>query len=623
MRVAAAFALVEMLMGSAAFAASLNEAESLYSRNQVAEAVKQYKALAADPKADSDTRSIAERQLGRIAWLIDGDAPRALKHIATARTLGGPKACGAADMQARVLQESGRNEQVLQNEANLLDACDDPARKDALRVRLIQARLDLAAAHSNRRSELLAQATAEATRLSAEAGVDGARVRLETALLTNQAQAALRAWQDYFWLGDSDAPQALEKLGVSAIFAKGLALGASVNDRLNLAELLMRAGFADESRRFAEFHRLAQVAAGDPIVKRLVAYWRSRDALQSALLAVNRNFARQGKLPAVLKSGGDKLDKADATWRSMLLSAIPSKGDPDALLTQYYGIIGTGRGTTSGYPSIHRGHLIEDRNEAIIQYGHTAKIHFMAIDNMIANGFESWLWDGGPMVGGWSAGDIIVHVRPGYVTSPLRSFNWTRDSESRRKIIADQPKKAAEDTAKLKTKPVATLAGLSDRLQMQFIEQIWAGARSKGGSDADVRRNFLAEYWRANFNQSIRVHEGRHAIDQLLAGKTRVDQPILEYDAKLSELALTAYPRMALSNMDLNLEGEGPHDKAGAKIFDQYRQWIEAHHDQVIGYDPAVPALAQLDKLTDGQIREIATSLDRLSKGIVSFPPSL
>jgi hypothetical protein len=80
---------------------------------------------------------------------------------------------------------------------------------------------------------------------------------------------------------------------------------------------------------------------------------------------------------------------------------------------------------------------------------------------------------------------------------------------------------------------------------------------------------------------------------------------------------------MALRNMDLNLEGDGPHDKAGARIFDQYRQWIEAHRDQVIGYDPAIPALAQLDKLTDGQIREIARGLDRLARGDVSFPAGL
>ena len=84
----------------------------------------------------------------------------------------------------------------------------------------------------------------KAASLARKPGVEGARVRIETALLTDQAEAALRAWKDYFWLDDSDAPQALQGLGVTAIFTKGLAAGASVDDRLALADLLMRAGFS-------------------------------------------------------------------------------------------------------------------------------------------------------------------------------------------------------------------------------------------------------------------------------------------------------------------------------------------------------------------------------------------
>jgi hypothetical protein len=66
--------------------------------------------------------------------------------------------------------------------------------------------------------------------------------------------------------------------------------------------------------------------------------------------------------------------------------------------------------------------------------------------------------------------------------------------------------------------------------------------------------------------------------------------------------------------LNRSLEGDGPHDKAGARIFDDYRQWIEAHRGEVMGYDPSVPALAQLDKLTDGQMREIARGLDPLAR---------
>src|SRR5205085_11849374 len=173
-----------------------------------------------------------------------------------------------------------------------------------------------------------------------------------------------------------------------------------------------------------------------------------------------------------------------------------------------------------------------------------------------------------------------------------------------------------EDLTKLKARPVATLDGLNDRLQLQLVDRVAAVARTKSTDEAGFRRAFLAEYSRANLDQSIVKHEGRHAIDNAMGLSDNVDQGVLEYQAKLSELALTDYPRMALRNMNRALEGDGPHDRAGARIFDEYRQWMEAHPaDQIMGHDPALPALVQLDKLSDGQIAEIARSLDLLPNG--------
>jgi hypothetical protein len=259
--------------------------------------------------------------------------------------------------------------------------------------------------------------------------------------------------------------------------------------------------------------------------------------------------------------------------------------------------------------------VIEDHDEQVSQYGHAAKIHFMAIDNLISNGFTTWLWDGSAAVGGWTADGVIVHIRPGYVQSPLRAFQQTRDSEARRTLITRGNQLAAEDIAKLKQRPVATLDGLNNRLQLQVVDRVAAVAHTQSHDDAGFRRAFLAEYSRANLDQSIVKHEGRHAIDEALGVSGKVEQPVLEYQAKLSELSLTDYPRMALRNMNRSLEGDGPHDVAGAKIFEQFRRWMEAHAGQIMGYDPAVPVLAQFDKLSDNQIREVARSLDPLPNG--------
>jgi hypothetical protein len=583
-------------------ATSLSEAQDAYDNNKVADAERMFAAIAADSSASADDRSAADIALARIAWMIDGNADAALQRLSV--SAGQP--CDIGIMKLRVLKEAKRDRQAIDSEADLLNACPEAAKRDEMRVHAIAARLDLADAERAQRNELLAEAAADARLLTPDAGVEGARARLEIALMTDNAPAALGAWKDYFWLDDSDAPQALTHFDATRRFTRGLGRNATVTERLNLAELLMRAGFGEESRRYAEAHGLPGSMAKSPIWRRLTAYWTERDKLEAETLRVNRELAHGHK-------DDNALEAAAKSATASLMKAAGASGDPEAALLKYYGLVGS-VGLTNGYPSIHLGHVTEDRDEQVSQYGHSAKIHFVAIDNMISNGFTSWLWDGSAMVGGWQANGTIIQVRPAYVKGPLNAYQLTRDGPERRKLIARQSKRAAEDIAALKQRPVATLEGLNDRLHLQSTDQVEATARSKAVGGQDVRRLFLAEYWRATLNHSIMVHEGRHAIDAMLGMNGKVDQSVLEYDAKLSELSLSNYPRMALENIDRTLEGSGPHDVAGNRIFDGYRRWMEAHAGEIMGYDPAVPALEQLDKLTDGQIREIARSLDPLAK---------
>jgi hypothetical protein len=599
---------VAVLLGlsfAPAGAATLLDAQSLYDRNRIADARAAFAAIAADAAATSEDRSEAERQLARIAWLVDGKLGDAVTHLERAQGLGS-KPCSTAARLARYLREGGQPEVALSRQAALVAACTGDAEADDLRTHLIRARLDLAARGGPDRPRLLGEAMADGRAIVDRTHVAGARARLQAASLAGDAAEALKAWTDFFWLEEGqDAPSALVPLGAPARFREGLAANATSGARLRLAELLLRAGFAEESERFmAGFQPAAGNAGEAALWRKLQAYWAEMHKLEAEVLRVNRALARGARKESL------SLDPAAKSAAAALMKAAGESGDPPAALLRAYGIVATA-GTTSGYPSIHMGHVIEDHDDRVTQYGKSADIRFRAIDNMAANGFESWLWDGSAMVGGWAGDGVIVHVRPGYVHSPMTAFRLTYDSPQRRERIARQAKRAAEDIADLKARPVATLEGLNDRLQLQLVDQIWSSARSRGKSDADVKRLFLAEYSRANLDQSIRVHEGRHAIDNAL-GQT--DQSVLEYQAKLAELALTAYPRMALHNMNRSLEGDGPHDRAGARVFGEYRKWIEAHPGEVLGFDPAVPALAQLDKLTDGQIREIARSLDPLAR---------
>jgi hypothetical protein len=178
------------------------------------------------------------------------------------------------------------------------------------------------------------------------------------------------------------------------------------------------------------------------------------------------------------------------------------------------GLYGTA-GETSGYPSIHLGHIVQSERRTVEQYGHRANVGFLVLDNMISNGFETWLWDGYAAAGGWTEeGPVIVQVRPEYTSGPLSSWKLYGNTPARQELLGKQQERAAADLAAVKREGVAYLPGLADRVRLQTVDQVGAAARTKAGEGGDLRRAFLDEYWRASINQSIFAHEGRHALDR-------------------------------------------------------------------------------------------------------------
>jgi hypothetical protein len=60
---------------------------------------------------------------------------------------------------------------------------------------------------------------------------------------------------------------------------------------------------------------------------------------------------------------------------------------------------------------------------------------------------------------------------------------------------------------------------------------------------------------------------------------------------------------------DSLVNSDTSHGIANTRIMTAYADWIQAHSREIRGYDPAAPALTQLDKLTDAQLRTVAAGL--------------
>ncbi|HEX8467002.1 MAG TPA: hypothetical protein VF620_04270 [Allosphingosinicella sp.] len=579
-----------------------------YSQNEVAEAEAAYRKIAASPGASAADKSEAHRQLGRIAWLVDGDSGRALAEVKAAFAAGDDR-CSSGQLRARILQEDGRGEALLPQVASLVAACDEPGGGDDIRLRAAAAAIDLGA--RGRKEALAAAAT-----LIAGAGVDSrsslpARaLALHLALLQRDSAAALQAWRDYFWLSGADVPQGIAAAFPegAAIFTQALAPDSAPEARLRLVELLVHAGFARQAESFARSSRLPRLAAGEAAWRRASAYFEARRALEAALLASNRKAARGG-------AAADMQELLNG-FETRLMTAAALSGDKREGLLRAYGIYGRW-GETDGHPSIHLGHAVQRDRRRVEQYGHSAEVTFIALDNMLANGFNSWLWDGAAAAGGWTEdGPVIVQVRPEYTSTPLSGWSLYSGGPGRQRLLRRAPERARKDLAALAEGDVAYLPGLADRLSLQVADQVGRRARAVAGPGGDLRRAFLAEYWRASFQQSIFLHEGRHALDRtLVRGLARLFDKDVEYRAKLSELALADYPRLALFQINSDSIGGGSdHGRANGKILQGYVDWVRAHPSEIAGFDPRRPPLVQIDKLSDAQLRGVARSLDTLAK---------
>ena len=613
-----------LLLPTGAQAASFADALLAYRQNKVADARRIYAEVLADAAASADDRAGAARELARIAWLIDGDANAALAELGRAETVGAGL-CDTGILTARVLREAERLQEAVTRGRAAIARCDNPAKSDQIRLQIIAAELALAAGDAAGRQARLQTAAADWHQLGVDAatGPRGAELGLDLGLLSGDAETALQAWRSFFWLTDSDAPQALAGRDVAGAFRNGLRAGATAADRLALADLLVTLGFATETRHFIAVQGLPGAAAGDPLWRKVSTYLEQRRRLEALMLDLNRRMARHGQDLAFQNRELARLERDTAPIWDALAAGLPQPAVPPGAsaderhlaILRGYGMFGTSVGTTSGYPSLHLGHMSGDHREHTELYGQSGEIRFIELDNMLANGFESWLWDGSGASGGWAADGTIVQVRALYTAAPMRAFALLGDGPARREMIANQPRLAREDLERLRAAPVAELRGLQARLYLQMLDRVAAVARARGG---DFRTAFLSEYYHGLIRQSIYLHETRHIVDGRLHvddGHEAVPSTGLEYRAKLTELGLSDYPRMAFWNMiDANIGAATSHGQANARIMELYRSWIEAHGSEVMGYDPAMPALAQVDKLTDDQIRAIAQGADPLAR---------
>jgi hypothetical protein len=545
--------------------------------------------------ADPKDREAAEVALANIEWRIESHSAAARERLARVATVD------ALVEQSRMERELGRDADAESLGRKAVALATKPGDRKKAQLTLaraliaghIQARLNGTPPPSTNLREgfelVRALVAADRGRLASSL------LLLDSALLIGDGDAALDAWKSYYGTAAQSAILAPQVASLARLLPKWRG-GASPEIAAALAE----------SRLFDEA-RLAG-ASGDVAV--YDAYLHRVKTLTDPYY---RDLANHRAHPRDYK---DAMQKETETLYAALHLAWDRDAldsHPDTALGRKFGTL-IALGQTGAVINLHMGHRVVDVDRPVSQYGKDAKVRFIQIDSIISNGYESWAWDGNGQHGGWGSQGLIVQVRPAYAEAGLFAWNRLTDPSMRAELDEKIAKDSEEDWKRAAKSDEVFLPGLSQRMQRNDWLSLRDELQTRGLTGDDLRSSFLAELNRRIVESSIFAHEGRHAID---AQYKPVHPPQAEYQAKLSEIAFAPDPRVAFTGGILasNIGSQSPHGIANGRIMKGFAEWMRAHSSEIAGFDASKPALPQLDKLTDDQMRAIARSLDPYAGG--------
>ena len=422
--------------------------------------------------------------------------------------------------------------------------------------------------------------------------LERSRLLLDASLLSGDEKSARKAWGSY----DSELPS-LVPADVHDRRATGLALAkAKLFDEVELVlrnpcSAIAAKGDAPvlDARQYAEFTRRIHAVADE--------HFRQ--------VAAGIDDARQ--FHQALGAEGVAL------WKVLSPRPKDSAFSLESLqreLDERFGAVFT-VGNTEGVSDILYGHRVADETREVVQHGRKASLRFIQLDGMVSGGYATWVTHGRQGTGGWVGDGVVYQVRPMYVGGPLRLWRQLTDPETKTRAQEEIQAESMRDRERVKGDEVAALRGLELRLADQYAESVRQRLQKEALSGDALRNAFLRTVRRDSDAASIWAHEGRHAIDKAMGVH---DDEELEFRAKLSEVQFAPGPRGSLGSILSPVGGASAHGKANERVLKGIVAWMNAHSSEISGFEPEVPRLAQLDRLTDDQLRAACRSLDPLAR---------
>src|SRR5271169_376387 len=493
----------------------LREAERASHDGRFKDARPLLEAIVASPSSRPEDRDAAAQELARITWRIDGkpDAARErLEKIAQSARKKVPPFL----LLSRMERTLGRFASARMAARRALDAAATDAERRSATIALSSAlvdeeveaaRLGKSAAYGEEGRRMLTEALGLLSPLVRDEPdlLDPSKTALDAALLLDDGPAALAAWRSYYLA--AGAADSTLLAGPRSVLSERLPVwkgpAAGRGDREVVVEALAGSRCFTEAVILARDPRVPREARVDrlPRVRDLADYESFIRDVRGTTDLYYRGVARGTSDPdAWMKKPRRRATRLwkDLSWPSGRppFDEKVLEGSAGTELGRRFGTAG-GAGTTGDTRDLHMGHRVVDEKHVADQYGRRAEIRFMALDAMISNGYETWMWDGAGAHGGWGGVGLVVQVRPAYAEGGLRTWQELTDPERRAKALAKMTDETERDHERASKDPYAYLPGLAERLRDQGLTRILDEEKGRGLSDGALRSAFVAATDRA------------------------------------------------------------------------------------------------------------------------------
>ncbi len=463
--------------------------------------------------------------------------------------------------------------------------------------------------------DLLTRATELLSRvLETDAGLPTpSKLLLGIALLNNDGENVLKAWQSYFQIQEIKntypyLSASAEKLSQVCENWSGRKL--SISDQEVLIDAL-------SSSRFYEFIPVyVKENNSEPSynqnTKDAITYSRYLKEVEAATNEYYRSIAIGKKNETAYIEWLS--NKRKELWNNLSFTAQREYSENEFLkeTEKHFGARGfTGStGNYSGYV-LALGHIVNQEKAKVEQYGYQPEFIYTQIDMMISNGYSSWFWEY-KSIGGWATATEIIRVREAYLNEPINAWKMVTDSVERQK----KEEEIQAFLTSFSTNQLELSGGLAAKLKFDALLTLYDSLSSTGLSGQALKLAFLSNYEQYRMEASMLAHEGRHSIDQKyfpdeFEGWT---SEIREFRGKLSQIIFAPEPRLELPGMVTGANGDYGHHKANQRIVDVAVEWIKENKEHISGYSDTKSPFAQIYLLTTDQIKDCYREADPLNR---------